>query len=133
MQKLGKIESKWSLLINPKIKYKSIKYQLEQYTRKLKIGEPEGLDRAVYSRIDTLKQIRGHLEGKGKDPFKQIPNVDELLHAYRHDGLKWLPGLVTYWSHGKLLSLPRRFDFDEFEAINKANKGHEGFWVEEAR
>jgi hypothetical protein len=92
-------------------------------------GEPKGLSRATYERIDTLKFIKKAIDG-GHDPLFEKDNVDAILRAYRTGQLEWIPDLVTYWSNGKQLCEPRRFDWDEFEVINEANAGHKSFWVE---
>lgn len=70
------------------------------------------------------------MTGKGKDSYCQIPNIDALINAYETKSLSWNPGLVTYWSGGRKLCEPRPFDWDEFEAINKANAGFKSFWTE---
>lgn len=92
-------------------------------------GEPEGLSWPVIRRIDTLKQSRTHLAEQG-DPYDQIINLDAVLEAYRKGELKWIDGLVTYWSHGKQICQPRPFYWDEFEAINDKYQGTTSFWTE---
>jgi hypothetical protein len=92
-------------------------------------GEPKGVNRATYERIDTLKFINQAIS-KGHDPLSEKSNVEAILNAYRTGQLEWIPDLVTYWSNGKQLCQPRRFDWDEFEAINQAHSGHQSFWVE---
>lgn len=88
----------------------------------------------VYARINSLKEMReANLADEELGKFEQIPNIDALLEAYRTKKLQWIPGLVTHWSKGKQLSQPRRFDWDEFEALNDANEGDKGFWVEGVR
>ncbi|KAJ5263821.1 hypothetical protein N7478_011426 [Penicillium angulare] len=95
--------------------------RLEQYRiveaqrEKLKINEPEGLSWDVYTRINTLKEIKEDVLGNDEYvQFEQVPSIDALLE------------LIV----GKQLSQPRRFDWDEFEALNKAHEGHKGFLVE---
>lgn len=92
-------------------------------------GEPKGLSRATYERLDTLKSIKQAIDG-GHDPLQEKENVDAILKAYRSGQLEWIPDLVTYWSKGNQLCLPRRFDWDEFQVINEAHAGHKSFWVE---
>lgn len=68
--------------------------------------------------------------GIDSDKDKQLPNIKSIMYAYENHHLDWTPGLVTYWSKGQPLCAPRPFDWDEFEAINKANDGHKSFLVE---
>lgn len=73
--------------------------------------------------MSSLKKKRG-------DPNDQLQNVKAILAEYREKRLQWTKRLVTYWSKGKKLCEPRRFDWDEFEAINAKHDGHQSFWVE---
>lgn len=41
-------------------------------------------------------------------------------------------GLVTFWSHGKLVSGPKKLNMEEFYALH-AKHGSKGFWVEGVR
>lgn len=92
--------------------------------------EPKGLSRQTYERLDTLKFIQKAIFRPRNDPLSEKKNVIAIIHAYRTGKLEWISGLVTYWSDGKKLCEPRPFDWDEFDAINKAHSGHKSFWVE---
>jgi hypothetical protein len=93
-------------------------------------GEPKGLSRKTYERLDTLKFIQTAISSPQKDPLSEKKNVTAIINAYRTGKLEWISGLVTYWSDGKQLCEPRLFDWDEFDAINKAYSGHKSFWAE---
>lgn len=97
--------------------------------RGLRKSEKEGLSWSVVQRVAELRKIESHLKKRGNDKKTQLPNVQAVLAAYRQQSLEWT-GHVTYWSKGKQLCQPRPFDWNEFDAINAAYKGHEGFWVE---
>ncbi|KAJ5738603.1 hypothetical protein N7493_001758 [Penicillium malachiteum] len=92
-------------------------------------NELPGLSMNVVSRIAQLRQTKAVLENEGGGSTNQLPNINAILAAYRNKTLDWT-GLVTYWSQGKQLCQPRIFDWDEFEAINDAYNGSQGFWVE---
>ncbi|KAJ5613825.1 hypothetical protein N7528_007479 [Penicillium herquei] len=92
-------------------------------------NEVPGLSMEVVSRIAQLRQIKDALERKEGGSTNQLPNVNAIIAAYRNKTLDWT-GLVTYWSQGTQLCQPRIFDWDEFEAINDACNGSQGFWVE---
>ncbi|KAJ5711115.1 hypothetical protein N7488_005271 [Penicillium malachiteum] len=92
-------------------------------------NEVPGLSMNVVSRIAQLRQIKDALEKEGGGSTNQLPNVNAIITAYRNKTLD-ATGLVTYWSQGKQLCQPRIFDWDEFEAINDACNGSQGFWVE---
>ncbi|OOQ86207.1 hypothetical protein PEBR_22408 [Penicillium brasilianum] len=92
--------------------------------------EPKGLSRQTYERLDTLKFIQKAIFRPQNDPLSEKKNVIAIINAYRTGKLEWISGLVTYWSDGKKLCEPRPFDWDEFDAINKAHSGHKSFWVE---
>ncbi|CAI7629158.1 unnamed protein product [Penicillium pancosmium] len=107
------------------------------FEHKLKADELKSQPRArtieVASRLNALGELKSNIERRiDSDTDKQLSNIKSLIHAYENHYLDWNPGLVTYWSKGQPLCAPRLFDWDEFEAINKANNGHESFWVEGA-
>lgn len=63
------------------------------------------------------------------DKDDQLANVHAILEAYASKRLEW-NGLVTYWWRGNQLCQPRRFDWDELEAIASHCEGKGGFWCE---
>ena len=77
--------------------------------------------------MKCLRKVESFLQED--DPDKQLPNVKAILSAYRNKTLDWNK-LVTYWSKGKQLCQPRRFDWDEFEVVNATHGIDKGFWVE---
>jgi hypothetical protein len=83
----------------------------------------------VIQRLDMLKTIQKHFEDK-EDKYDQLPNVKAIIHAYRSKKLDWIPGLVTYWSHGTQLCEPRPHDWVECNALNDKYDGTKSFWVE---
>ncbi|CAI7592192.1 unnamed protein product [Penicillium glandicola] len=93
--------------------------------------EPAGLSWPVVERLSSLDEILKWLHTKG-DKYELVGNVTNIMAAYRSGQLKWLPGLVTYWSNGVQLCQPRPFRWNEFDHINAENQGHTGFWVEGA-
>ncbi|KAJ5761969.1 uncharacterized protein N7511_005351 [Penicillium nucicola] len=95
-------------------------------------SEDEGLDDEVKDRLHYLELVLKDLEEKSVK-HKQIPNIKAIMEAYRQRQLDWDGMLVTYWSNGDQLCQPRPFDWDEFETINKAHNGKEGFWTEGVR
>ncbi|KAJ5641470.1 hypothetical protein N7490_005470 [Penicillium lividum] len=106
--------------------------EVKKYRKSLYKGEPSHLSWEVIQRIDTLKGIRKDI--LKEDKYEQLSNVDAILDAYRKGKLTRNAGrtrLVTYWSKGVQLSQPRRFDWDEFDAINDLHKGEKSFWVED--
>ncbi|KAJ5494435.1 hypothetical protein N7463_010522 [Penicillium fimorum] len=64
------------------------------------------------------------------ETIRRLPNIEALLTACKSGELEWHTGLVTYWSRGVQICQPRRFDRDEFEAINLHLHGGKGFWTE---
>lgn len=96
--------------------------------RDLQNEEDKGISWPALHRIDALAILDIALQGG--DTKNQLPNVRAILSAYRNKTLLWTNGLVTYWSKGKQISQPRPFVWDEFDAINSAHQGHDGFWVE---
>ena len=88
-----------------------------------------GLSWNTIQRLHDLEAAREYLKHT-TDIFEQLPNIEALLKAYRSGQLEWHVGFVTYWSGGLQICQPRRFDWDEFEAINSRHLGHKGFWTE---
>lgn len=93
----------------------------------MKAKESVALRLAVVLRLQTLQQMLDFYQEEG-DREKQVKNITAVMHAYRNDGLE-LTGLVTYWLQGKQLCMPRKFNWDEFEAIYK-KCDNPSFWVE---
>ncbi|KAJ5425036.1 hypothetical protein N7465_000106 [Penicillium sp. CMV-2018d] len=91
--------------------------------------QPAGLSWPVVQRLDTLQGTLEWLQ-KGNDEYELVANVTNIMAAYRAGQLRWIPGLVTYWSRGAQLCNPRPFRWDEFKIINAQYAGHTGFWVE---
>ncbi|KAJ5901553.1 hypothetical protein N7495_002081 [Penicillium taxi] len=83
---------------------------------------------SVIKRIKILDSIH-EMTKKDGDPLEEISNIQAIIEAYKSETIK-LDGLVTYWSHGKLVGGPKEFTVEEFREVNRANKGHKGFWVE---
>lgn len=92
-------------------------------------GEPPGLGQNIYRRLSQLKKLVEDLQANG-DSYGQIVNANAIMDAYRAGTLRDWPGLITYWSNGRRLCEPRPFDWDEFEAINRANNGDMSFFTE---
>lgn len=67
---------------------------------------------------------------KQGDPQEKLCTIVALMGAYNSKTLGWNPGLVTYWQKGKQLCHPRPFDWDEYEAVQRANGDIWSFWVE---
>ncbi|KAJ5370171.1 uncharacterized protein N7496_006263 [Penicillium cataractarum] len=109
-----------------KREHQDVKEAIETWMK----GEPKGLSRKTYERLDTLKFIQTAISKPENDPLSEKKNVTAIINAYRKGTLEWISGLVTYWSDGKQLCEPRPFDWDEFDAMNKAYSGHKAFWVE---
>ncbi|KAJ5362445.1 hypothetical protein N7541_003289 [Penicillium brevicompactum] len=109
------------------------KTRLERYTaiRQHKIdminSEPKGLSWEVVQRLDELKKLHELLEEEDKE--ENISNVKAIMDAYRSKRLSFTAGLVTFWSHGKLVSGPKKLNMEEFYALH-AKHGAKGFWVE---
>lgn len=91
-------------------------------------SEPSGLSLQVVQRLHDLKAIEQAL--MERDLWKQLPNVQSLMAAYRSKRLIWREGLVTYWSRGSQICKPKQFKWDEFERTNREYDGYKGFWVE---
>ncbi|KAJ5155282.1 hypothetical protein N7492_008085, partial [Penicillium capsulatum] len=106
------------------IQYRSMK---EKYEKQWD-GEDKNHSWEVIQRINSLKSLRANL--KNGDPNGEMINVKALLKAYRKGNLLWNSGLVTYWSKGRQLCQPRRFDWDEFEAIGDKYEYRKAMWVE---
>ncbi|KAJ5707444.1 hypothetical protein N7488_007245 [Penicillium malachiteum] len=88
----------------------------------------KGLSWDVIQRLENLKGLRCELHEKG-DIFEELPNVDAILKAYESGDLD-MDGQITYWSHGQKIFKQKRFDWDEFKAVNREHNGSKGFWVE---
>ncbi|KAJ6014814.1 hypothetical protein N7540_009405 [Penicillium herquei] len=88
----------------------------------------KGLSWDVIQRLENLKGLRGELYEKG-DIFEELPNVNAILKAYECGDLQ-MDGQITYWSHGQKVFEQKRFDWDEFRAVNREHNGYKGFWVE---
>ncbi|KAJ5273633.1 hypothetical protein N7478_008758 [Penicillium angulare] len=88
----------------------------------------QSLTPVVVKRLAAHEEIWDHLNARS-DPFEQLPNIENVMDAYRRGKLR-LTGLVTYWSRGKQLCQPTPFKWDEFEAINHHFEGSRSFWVE---
>lgn len=86
----------------------------------------------IAQRLDWFVGLREFLVKDG-DKHKLLPTVDAIVKTYKEGALKWRPGYVTYWSHGKQLTGLRVFDWAEFLHWNFTHKGGEGFWVEGVR
>ncbi|KUM57067.1 hypothetical protein ACN42_g10127 [Penicillium freii] len=121
--------------ISDNIMTRTFEYRLrellrEQQSRAAMMAlEPAGLSWPVVQRLDTLQGTLEWLQ-KGNDEYKLVANVTKIMAAYRAGQLRWIPGLVTYWSRGAQLCNPRPFRWDEFNIINAQYDGHTGFWVE---
>ncbi|KAJ5382998.1 hypothetical protein N7517_000909 [Penicillium concentricum] len=89
----------------------------------------EELSWETIRRVHDLEGMNTDITTTG-DKYEQLPNINSLLAAYKSGQLEWHTGLVTYWSRGVQVSQPRRFDWDEFEAINLDHHGDKGFWTE---
>ncbi|KAL1987225.1 hypothetical protein VTN96DRAFT_4557 [Rasamsonia emersonii] len=92
-------------------------------------GEPKGLDKQVYQRIKTLKDIREQLSAD--DP--QIANVIAILEAYRTKKLHIENGKVSCWSGGKQVTELEDLNWDTIASVasehSAATQGD--FWVED--
>jgi hypothetical protein len=95
------------------------------------MASERGLSWPVVERLDTLKRILEWL--RKEDEFELIPSVESIIEKYSSGGLQWVPTLVTYWSHGRQLSQPRPFRWEEFENLSEQYGGQKGFWVEGVR
>lgn len=95
----------------------------------MKSQDSRGLSWNTVQRLHDLEATRKYLKDTADD-LEQLPNIEALLKAYRSSQLEWNVGFVTYWSKGIQICQPRRFDWDEFEAINSRHLGHKGFWTE---
>ncbi|CAI7655869.1 unnamed protein product [Penicillium viridicatum] len=121
--------------ISDNIMTRTFEYRLrellrEQQSRAAMMAlEPAGLSWPVVQRLDTLQGTLQWLQ-KGNDEYELVANVTNIMAAYRAGQLRWIPGLVTYWSRGAQLCNPRPFRWDEFNIINAQYDGHTGFWVE---
>jgi hypothetical protein len=73
-----------------------------------------GLSMDVIRRLDDLKDMRSQLHASGADPCGFDANIVALINAYRTHQLDWNPGLVTYWTNGNQICLPRPFHYEEF-------------------
>lgn len=93
-------------------------------------SEPKGLSWEVVQRLDEMKKLHGLLEKDDKE--ENISNVKAIIDAYRSKKLSFTAGLVTFWSHGKLVSGPQKLNMEEFYALH-AKHGPKGFWVEGVR
>lgn len=93
-------------------------------------SEPKGLSWEVVQRLDELKKLHELLEEDDKE--ENISNVKAIIEAYRSKKLNFTAGLVTFWSHGKLVSGPKKLNMEEFYALH-AKHGAQGFWVEGVR
>lgn len=91
--------------------------------------EVEGLSWSAIERLQHLRMIGRGLIKQG-DPQEKLCTVKALIDAYNSKLLDWNPGLVTYWQRGKQLCHPRPFDWDEYEAVQRANGTKWSFWVE---
>lgn len=91
-------------------------------------SEPNGLSLQVVQRLHDLKAIEKTLEQR--DVWKQLPNVQSLMEAYRSKKLVWEEGSVTYWSRGSQICKPKQFKWKDFEEVNRKFDGYKGFWVE---
>lgn len=65
------------------------------------------------------------------DPQEQMSNARAIIAAYLNKELAWTKATVTFWSHGRKVWGPGKFDWKTFDTVNKAHEGHKSFWVEE--
>ncbi|KAL1961821.1 hypothetical protein VTN77DRAFT_1033 [Rasamsonia byssochlamydoides] len=98
-------------------------------------GEPKGLTKEVYERIQALKLIcASDPGGEAWRPHPEwvIKNAEAVLEACRSGRLQVKPGMVSYWFRGQQLCEPKPLDDDELTAVAAAHNGHTGeFWVED--
>ncbi|KAJ5152032.1 hypothetical protein N7492_010327 [Penicillium capsulatum] len=102
---------------------------MQQAQKAMVASEREELSLEIVRRLDTLKFIEAKL--KENDVYEQLPNVQALIKAYRWKHMKWSEeGLCTFWSNGKQISEPEKFDLQKYLQAVRTHEGHKGFWVE---
>jgi hypothetical protein len=88
-----------------------------------------GLPWKVAKRLKDLRFIEEDLAKN--DVQEQMSNVQAIIAAYTSGELKWKRGTCTFWSNGRMVWGPGKFDWKTFSDVNKAHQGHKSFWVEE--
>lgn len=92
-------------------------------------SEPQELGPWVIMRLNTLKKMEQNL--LKHDPYKHLPIVRALIKAYRSGELKEpVDGKVTYWSEGKMIAGPKKWDYEDYRAIHRRHGSPRSFWVE---
>ncbi|KAJ5691996.1 hypothetical protein N7462_001419 [Penicillium macrosclerotiorum] len=92
-------------------------------------SEEPDLSFEVVQRIKDLEFIDKSLVATGDKDY-QLVNIREILKAYRNKKLLYEQGKVTFWSWGKQLCEPQRFDVNDFLEVNYQYHGDRSFWVE---
>jgi hypothetical protein len=111
------------------------KFRLSQYEKKraardeMVQSEPIGLSFDIIRRLGHLKEIERHLNTNG-DPDDQLPNVKAITKAYREGKLGWTRGWVSYWSKGRQLNTPQKFDADYHKKLSDEYDTTKAWWVE---
>ncbi|KAJ5788371.1 hypothetical protein N7457_003361 [Penicillium paradoxum] len=109
--------------------------KLEMYQKRKKAfkdmikSEPSGLSWGVVQRLDTLKIIEAHVVEEG-DPDDQLPNIRALMESYRSKKLTFKSGMVSYWSEGRQLNSPEKFDENVHKRMLKSHDTTRSWWVE---
>ncbi|KAJ5618635.1 hypothetical protein N7528_006746 [Penicillium herquei] len=98
---------------------------------KMMTSEP-GLSFDVARRLDSLKHMRDHYEGKtSEEDVNSYINIKALIKAYRSGEIDWYNGeKFTIWAKGKLLRGPIDFKSANLGALYKEYEETDGLWVE---
>ncbi|KAJ6023836.1 hypothetical protein N7540_004633 [Penicillium herquei] len=98
---------------------------------KMMASEP-GLSFDVARRLDSLKHMRDHYEGKtSEEDINSSINIKALIKAYRSGKIDWYNGeKFTIWAKGKLLRGPIEFSSANLGALYKEYEDTDGLWTE---
>ncbi|KAF3398345.1 hypothetical protein F1880_006100 [Penicillium rolfsii] len=124
------------LRIEENILPKLFEERLERYLRRKAekdeiIAAAPGLPWKVARRLHDLRFIEEDLAKN--DSQEQMSNVRAIIAAYTRGQLKWKQGFVTFWSNGRMVWGPGKFDWKTFSDVNTAHQGHKSFWVEDLK
>ncbi|OKP09965.1 hypothetical protein PENSUB_4677 [Penicillium subrubescens] len=122
------------LRIKENILPKLFEERLERYMKRKAekdeiLAAAPGLPWKVAKRLKDLRFIEEDLAKN--DVQEQMSNVQAIIAAYTSGELKWKRGTCTFWSNGRMVWGPGKFDWKTFSDVNKAHQGHKSFWVEE--